>query len=70
MAAAMCNHAVRALFVDGALQRRAACGDLTRRRFLGLPRVKTVGSSNSVSLVVCILVAVLIDRAVHHPVRK
>ncbi|KAG0580622.1 hypothetical protein M758_4G190500 [Ceratodon purpureus] len=40
MAAAMCNHAIRALSVDGGLQRRAGCGNLTRRRFLGLPRVK------------------------------
>jgi hypothetical protein len=45
MAAAMCNHAFRALSVDGGLQRRGACGTLPRRRFLGLPRVKTVSSS-------------------------
>lgn len=41
MAAFMCNHAFRALSVDGGLQRRGICGTLPRRRFLGLPRVKT-----------------------------
>jgi len=66
MAAAMCNHATKALSVDYGLQRRAAGSNPMRRRFPGLPRVKSVSSLNSASPDFAFLLPLLLKEICTH----